>query len=87
VSVGPPGDLSEIGLLPGDGYVDIDRRPASEIARLILQRLGGDEAIVDPKWTGRPARGTTNGRCSPGNDRAMRKRRVGGGGMGGSELR
>jgi hypothetical protein len=50
VSVGPPGDLSEIGLLPGDGYVDIDRRPASEIAALILQRLGGDEAIVDPKW-------------------------------------
>lgn len=50
VSFGPPGDLTELGLLPGDGYVDIGHRPASEIAGLILQRLEGDEAI-DPKWT------------------------------------
>jgi hypothetical protein len=39
LSFGWPGDLSEMGILPGDGYVDIADRSASEIARLILQRL------------------------------------------------
>jgi tetratricopeptide (TPR) repeat protein len=41
LSFGSPGDLSELGILPGDGYVDVSHRPASEIADLILQRLEG----------------------------------------------
>jgi hypothetical protein len=49
VSFGPPGDLTDLGLVPGDGYLDIGSRPASEIAALILQRLGGDD-VIDPKW-------------------------------------
>lgn len=41
LSFGQPGDLSDLGILSGDGYVDIAARPAGEIARLILQRLTG----------------------------------------------
>ena len=37
--VGDPGDLSELGILPGDGYIDVTARPATEISSLILQRL------------------------------------------------
>ncbi len=66
VSFGSSGDLSELGILSGDGYVDIGSRPASEIAGLILQRLGVDaEAhtekplevteepteFMEPKWS------------------------------------
>jgi TIR domain-containing protein len=66
VSFGSPGDLSELGILSGDGYVDIGSRPASEIAGLILQRLGVDTGahtveslevteepteFIEPKWS------------------------------------
>ena len=44
VSFGSPGDLSDLGILPGDGYIDIGNRPASEIADLILQRSQGSNA-------------------------------------------
>ena len=44
VSFGSPGDLSELGILPGDGYIDIGERPASEIADLILDRSRGSNA-------------------------------------------
>jgi tetratricopeptide (TPR) repeat protein len=46
LSFGDPGDFSELGILPGDGYVDVVGRPASEIAGLILQRLNGSTAVV-----------------------------------------
>ncbi|HSS49616.1 MAG TPA: TIR domain-containing protein [Thermoanaerobaculia bacterium] len=48
LSFGGPGDLSELGILPGDGYVDLTGRPASEIAGLILQRLNGSTAKAVP---------------------------------------
>ncbi|OGU05836.1 MAG: hypothetical protein A2075_12630 [Geobacteraceae bacterium GWC2_58_44] len=38
VAFGEPGDLADIGILPGDGYIDIDSRQPEEIAKLILQR-------------------------------------------------
>jgi hypothetical protein len=37
--VGDPGDLSELGILPGDGYLDVSARAATEISALILQRM------------------------------------------------
>jgi hypothetical protein len=37
--IGDPGDLSELGILPGDGYIDVTTRPATEISALILQRM------------------------------------------------
>ena len=40
VSFGNPGDLTEIGILPGDGYLDIGERRPEEIANLILKRAG-----------------------------------------------
>ncbi|HEY3368612.1 MAG TPA: hypothetical protein VGK74_26440 [Symbiobacteriaceae bacterium] len=40
LSFGDPGDLTGIGILPGDGYVDIDDQPPAEIAGLILERAG-----------------------------------------------
>ena len=39
LQIGDPGDLSELGILPGDGYIDVTARPASEISALILQRM------------------------------------------------
>jgi hypothetical protein len=39
VSFGPPGDLSEIGILGGDGYIEVSQRAAAEVASLILARL------------------------------------------------
>jgi tetratricopeptide (TPR) repeat protein len=38
LSFGNPGDLTDLGILSGDGYVDIGSRKPVEIARLILQR-------------------------------------------------
>ena len=35
---GQIGDLGELGIVPGDGYVDFKDRPASEIADLIIDR-------------------------------------------------
>lgn len=36
---GDPGDLSDLGILPGDGYLDVSARAATEISALILQRM------------------------------------------------
>jgi tetratricopeptide (TPR) repeat protein len=41
LSVGPPGDTSGLGILPGDGYVDVAGRSPEAIAELVLQRLNG----------------------------------------------
>jgi replicative DNA helicase len=37
--VGDPGDLSELGILAGDGYLDVSARAATEISALILERM------------------------------------------------
>ena len=37
--VGDPGDLSELGILAGDGYLDVTARAAAEISALILERM------------------------------------------------
>lgn len=37
--LGDPGDLSELGIVAGDGYLDIARRPAAEVAARIEERL------------------------------------------------
>jgi len=40
LSFGDPGDRSDLGIVPGDGFADIRDRGPDEIAQLILQRLG-----------------------------------------------
>lgn len=45
VSFGSPGDLSEIGILSGDGYVNIGARDPATIASLILQKYGIEKAV------------------------------------------
>ncbi|MFM7642324.1 MAG: TIR domain-containing protein [Cyanobium sp.] len=37
--LGDPGDLSELGIVAGDGYLDIARRPAAEVVARIEQRM------------------------------------------------
>ncbi|MEY4806523.1 MAG: Replicative helicase, partial [Cyanobacteriota bacterium] len=37
--VGDPGDLSELGILAGDGYLDVSARAATDISALILERM------------------------------------------------
>ena len=37
--LGDPGDLSELGILAGDGYLDIGRRPTAEVVARIEERL------------------------------------------------
>ena len=37
--VGDPGDLSELGILAGDGYFDASARAAAEISARILERM------------------------------------------------
>ena len=39
LQIGNPGDLTELGIVSGDGYLDISRRSAAEIATAILSRL------------------------------------------------
>ncbi|MFM9104018.1 MAG: TIR domain-containing protein, partial [Cyanobium sp.] len=39
LKLGDPGDLSELGIVAGDGYLDIARRPATEVVDRIEQRL------------------------------------------------
>jgi tetratricopeptide (TPR) repeat protein len=39
LSLGDPGDLSSLGLLPGDGYLEVSRRPTAEVVARILERL------------------------------------------------
>ena len=36
---GDPGDLSELGILAGDGYLDVTARAAAEISALILEPM------------------------------------------------
>jgi replicative DNA helicase len=37
--VGDPGDLSELGILVGDGYLDVSARAAADISSRILERM------------------------------------------------
>jgi hypothetical protein len=39
VSLGDPGDLSQLGILPGDGYLDIADLPDVTVSERILERL------------------------------------------------
>jgi hypothetical protein len=39
LQTGQPGDLSELGILSGDGYLDISQRPAKAVAEKILERM------------------------------------------------
>ena len=39
LSLGDPGDLSELGILPGDGYIDIADLSAVTVSEQILERL------------------------------------------------
>lgn len=64
LSLGDPGDLSDLGLLPGDGYLEVSHRPAAEVVARILERLAlqglapgagkapgaGDRARALPLW-------------------------------------
>jgi tetratricopeptide (TPR) repeat protein len=52
VSFGDPGDLADVGILSGDGYIDIGSRQPDEIASLILQRYG---CPVSPTASAAPA--------------------------------
>ena len=36
---GDPGDLSELGILAGDGFLDVSSRAAADISALILERM------------------------------------------------
>ena len=40
LSFGNPGDLSSIGILSGDGYIDLSELPAQTAAEKIIKRLG-----------------------------------------------
>jgi hypothetical protein len=46
VSVASPGDLAAIGVLPGDGYIDIDGLPASEISKKIATRYRRNQEVA-----------------------------------------
>jgi hypothetical protein len=48
VSFGDPGDLSEIGILRGDGHLDIGARPAVEIAGKIIERFRLNGGVTPP---------------------------------------
>jgi hypothetical protein len=37
--VGNPGDLPELGILAGDGYLDVTARAAADISTLTLERM------------------------------------------------
>ncbi|MFM9100890.1 MAG: TIR domain-containing protein, partial [Cyanobium sp.] len=39
LSLGQPGDLSELGILSGDSYLEISQRPAAEVVERICERL------------------------------------------------
>lgn len=45
---GQPGDLSELGILSGDGYLDISQRPAEAVAEKILERMVQQGIAVAP---------------------------------------
>jgi hypothetical protein len=47
-SFGDPGDLTQIGILPGDGYIDIAERTAEQVARTILERHRINGSVIQP---------------------------------------
>jgi hypothetical protein len=53
LSLGDPGDLSGLGLLPGDGYLEVSRRPTAEVVDRILERLALQgvalQGVADPR--------------------------------------
>ncbi|MBI1814090.1 MAG: TIR domain-containing protein [Deltaproteobacteria bacterium] len=49
LSFGNPGDVTELGILSGDGYIDIDTSNAKEIAEEILKRLSLNQGITPPR--------------------------------------
>jgi tetratricopeptide (TPR) repeat protein len=55
VSFGNPGDLTELGILPGDGYLDIGTRSAEAIAEKIRERLRVNQGITAPAVGATPA--------------------------------
>jgi hypothetical protein len=56
LSFGNPGDLSELGISEGDGYLDIGTRTAEVIAEKIRERLHLNQGAVEPRPTQEPAR-------------------------------
>ena len=48
LSIGDAGDLSQLGILAGDGYIDIGDRPAATIAEKILKRLHLNRGVTPP---------------------------------------
>lgn len=48
LQIGDPGDLSDLGILSGDGYLDISRRSAEAIAAAIGQRLDQQHGSAAP---------------------------------------
>jgi tetratricopeptide (TPR) repeat protein len=47
LQTGQPGDLSELGILRGDGYLDISQRPAEAVAEKILERMAQQGIALD----------------------------------------
>ncbi|MBL8190719.1 MAG: AAA family ATPase, partial [Acidobacteria bacterium] len=48
LSFGDPGDLTEIGILPGDGYINIGAQSATTIAEKICKRLNLNHGFTPP---------------------------------------
>lgn len=46
LQIGNPGDLTELGIVSGDGHLDISRRSAADIAEAILERLGQQQGAT-----------------------------------------
>ena len=76
LSLGDPGDLSGLGLLPTDGYLEMSRRPSAEVVARILERLAL-QGVADPGQApgtgglpGLLAEGRAWRRCWPGRRRA-----------------
>jgi len=46
LQIGNPGDLTELGIVSGDGYLDISRRSAAAISGAILERLGQQQGAT-----------------------------------------
>ena len=49
LSFGNPGDLSDLGILGGDGYIDIQKFTPKTVAEKILKRLRINQGIATPK--------------------------------------
>lgn len=59
LSLGDPGDLSDLGILSGDGYLEISHRSAAEVVDRILERL----AMQGGPVAGLPAAGSRRWRA------------------------